>query len=130
MFAKFTMAISQARSDRSVTGSKYKNARTKRLHELGSLPTLTALGARKIISLRTAGANRKYKTIATDAITLSKKDGTSVVAKILNIIETPANRNFVRRNIMTKGSVIETDKGKARITSRPGQEASLSGVLL
>ena len=46
------------------------------------------------------------------------------------VVDNPANRNFVKRNIMTKGTVVETDKGKVRITSRPGQEGSLNGVLV
>ena len=36
-----------------------------------------------------------------------------------------ANRHYVRRNILTKGTVITTDKGNAVITSRPGQEARI-----
>ena len=46
------------------------------------------------------------------------------------VVENPANRHFVRRNIMTKGTVIETEKGKARITSRPGQDGTINAVLI
>ncbi|MEK6848627.1 MAG: 30S ribosomal protein S8e, partial [Nanoarchaeota archaeon] len=42
----------------------------------------------------------------------------------------PANRHFIRRNIMTKGSVIDTELGKARITSRPGQDGVVNAVLI
>ena len=31
---------------------------------------------------------------------------------------------------MTKGTIIETEKGKAKITSRPGQEGSINAVLV
>ena len=50
--------------------------------------------------------------------------------KITGILENPASSNLVRRNILTKGTVVQTEKGKARITSRPGQEGTVSGVLL
>jgi small subunit ribosomal protein S8e len=33
-------------------------------------------------------------------------------------------------NIITKGAVIETDAGKARVTSRPGQHGVVNAVLL
>jgi len=46
------------------------------------------------------------------------------------VVESPSNVNYIRRNIMTKGSLIKTEKGVARITSRPGQEGSLNAVLL
>ena len=54
----------------------------------------------------------------------------TVVADVKTVVDSPANRNFVRRSIMTKGAVIETSLGKARITSRPGQEGFLNAVLV
>ena len=50
--------------------------------------------------------------------------------KIKTIVENNANRHFVRRNIMTKGAVVETAKGKVKITSRPGQVGVLQGILI
>ena len=50
--------------------------------------------------------------------------------KILNIIDNKANRHFVRRNIITKGAIIKTEKGNARVNSRPGQEGSINAVLV
>ena len=45
-------------------------------------------------------------------------------------VDSPANRHFIRRNIMTKGIIIETDKGKAKITSRPDQDGIVNAVLI
>jgi small subunit ribosomal protein S8e len=53
-----------------------------------------------------------------------------IKAKILMVVGNPANRHFVRRNILTKGCIIETDKGKARVLSRPGQEGVVNAVLI
>ena len=50
--------------------------------------------------------------------------------KIETIVSNPANRHFVRRNIMTKGSIIKTSKGNARITSRPAQDGMINAVLV
>jgi small subunit ribosomal protein S8e len=50
-------------------------------------------------------------------------------AKILEIIETPASRHFLREKIITKGALIKTELGKARVTSRPGQEGVVNAVL-
>ena len=58
------------------------------------------------------------------------KTKSSKKVKIKTITENPANRNFVRRNIITKGAVIETELGKAKITGRPGQDAAINAVLL
>ncbi|MCL4480239.1 MAG: 30S ribosomal protein S8e, partial [Candidatus Thermoplasmatota archaeon] len=50
--------------------------------------------------------------------------------KIITVKENPANPHYVQRNIMTLGTVIETEKGLARITSRPGQVGVINAVLL
>ena len=50
--------------------------------------------------------------------------------KILDIVENPANRHFVRRNIITKGAIIKTEKGNAKVISRPGQQGSINAVMI
>ncbi|RLF79472.1 30S ribosomal protein S8e, partial [Thermococci archaeon] len=42
----------------------------------------------------------------------------------------PANRQYVRRNIITKGAIIQTEIGKAIVTSRPGQDGVVNAVLI
>ncbi|MBW3022802.1 30S ribosomal protein S8e, partial [Candidatus Woesearchaeota archaeon] len=51
-------------------------------------------------------------------------------AKIKTVADSPANKHYVRRNIITKGAIVETDKGKAKITSRPGQDGTVNAVLI
>ena len=46
------------------------------------------------------------------------------------VVENKANKDFVRMNILTKGAIIETDLGKAKITSRPGQSGSINAILI
>jgi small subunit ribosomal protein S8e len=36
----------------------------------------------------------------------------------------------VRQNIVTRGAVIETEAGRARVTSRPGQHGVINAVLI
>lgn len=123
------MAISQLRSRRTVTGSLYRPYRKKKKYELGRYPTYTKLGNKKIKSDRVLGKNYKFRLLNIDYVNVADK-GKSKKVKINNVIENPANRHFVRRNIITKGTVVETEIGKVKITSRPGQEGSLNGVLL
>jgi len=124
------MAISQLRPNRKVSGGKYKAYRKKKQYELGSKPILTKIGKNKAKKLRILGANNKEKLLSADTVNLADpKTKKFQKAKILNVIECPANRHFARRNILVKGAIIETDKGKARITSRPGQEGSINAVL-
>ena len=58
------------------------------------------------------------------------KDKKFKKAAIKNVIENSSNRHYARANIMTKGAVIETELGKAKITSRPGQEGVINATLI
>ena len=58
------------------------------------------------------------------------KEGTTVKATINSVIANDADPNFIRRNIVTKGSIVDTSMGKVKITSRPGMHGVASGILL
>ena len=125
------MAISQARSKRKITGGRYRSYRKKRLYELGNLPRLTILGERKLKFLK--GKFNKSKNILLSsniANIYNPKTKKYSKSKIITIVDNTANRNFVRRNIITKGAVIKTELGNAKITSRPGQEGTINAVLI
>ena len=125
------MAILQLRSRRKSTGGRYKRPNVKRLGRLGRLPVLTKLGTRKRKSIRVIGGNYKSKMLAEDKVNVfDPKTKKHEVLTISNVVESPANRHYVRRNVMTKGSIVETPKGRVQITSRPGQGVVLNGKLL
>lgn len=125
------MALSQARARRKPTGGRYKAHRKKRQYELGREPSFTKLGKKRLHLIRTMGANRKLRLLSAETANLfDPKSNTFKQVKIKTITDNPANRHFIRRNIMTKGSVIDTEFGKARITSRPGQDGVVNAVLI
>ena len=61
---------------------------------------------------------------------LDPKKNTAKKVEILDVLDNTANRDFVRRKIITKGAVIETELGQARVTSRPGQHGVINAVLV
>ena len=125
------MAISQERSKRKSTGGRYIASHKKKLHEVGSVPTLTKVGDKRTQKVRVLGAQQKDRLLSVDvANVMDPKTKKSEKLKIKTISDNPANRNFIRRNIITKGAIIETEKGKARVTSRPGQEGTVNAVLI
>ncbi len=58
------------------------------------------------------------------------RSGTTKKAKIIAVKNNPANPFFARRNITTKGAVIETEIGDAIVTSRPGQDGAVNARLI
>jgi small subunit ribosomal protein S8e len=51
-------------------------------------------------------------------------------AKIEVVEANSANPNYVRRGLLTRGAIIRTDVGRARIVSRPSQDGVVNAVLL
>ena len=125
------MAISQERPKRKVTGSRYVDLRKKKFANLGRDPTLTKVGDRKVKLLRGKGGHKKEILYSDKVLNVfNPKSKKYEKVEIKNVVENPANRHYVRRNILTKGTIVETSLGKAKITSRPGQEAVLNGILI
>jgi small subunit ribosomal protein S8e len=124
------MVVIQKRSLRKPSGGRNKSALTKRKHMIGSKPSLTNIGETRLRERRTKGGNNKAGLLSANKVNLyDPKTKKHAVVKIVTVKDNAANRNFVRRNIMTRGTVIETEKGLAVITSRPGQEKMINAVL-
>ena len=124
------MAQSQHRSKKKVSGGRYRTSRSKKKCELAKYPASTKVGEKKAKTKRTLGGNTKRALLSSNVISVSDKKGKTQKIEILNVVENPANPNLVRRNILTKGAIVETKLGKVKITSRPGQEGTINGVLL
>jgi small subunit ribosomal protein S8e len=125
------MGIIQSRSKKNATGSRYTPFRAKRQFESGRVPTLTKVGPTKRKVIRIMGGDGKAILLTTDvANVLDTKNKKALKAKIKTVKENPANRNYVRRNIITKGCIIETDIGDVKVTSRPGQDGTVNGILV
>lgn len=124
------MARSQEKSKRKASGGRYHDRRTKKKFELAGFPANTKLGEQKIREKRVKGGKNKKSLLSAKFVNVADKKGKVTKTEILNVIGNPANPHLVRRNIITKGAVVETKLGQVRITSRPGQEAVINGVLL
>jgi len=125
------MARSQARSKRRYTGKKYKYFRKKRKRELERPRIDTEVGPEKKKKQRVMGGNNKLKLFATQFINVTDPNTNKTQkVRILRFEENIASKDLNRRHILTKGAVVETELGNARITSRPGQDGVLNGILV
>ena len=125
------MAIWQGKSVRKLTGGRSKSSRNKRKVEFGRDPAETKIGERKIKTIRTKGGGKKLRLTNDLKINVVDPENNKMqVAEIMGVIENHANDHFVRRNIITKGAVVETNLGQVKITSRPGQDGVVNGVLI
>jgi small subunit ribosomal protein S8e len=120
---------SHGRSSRKRTGGRLRPIRKKKKRELGHSPTETRVGEPKFKTVEIRGGNEKTRAIATDVASVAI-DGEVVTAEIENVERNDSNPNYVRRNIITKGAIIATSEGRARVTSRPGQDGQVNAVLI
>ena len=125
------MAIWHGEKGRKKTGGEIILARKKKKRELGNLPVFTRLGGEKRKKYRTKGGGEKIKAFSVEFVNvLDPKTNSTKKVKILDILENPANPHFVRRKIITKGAIIKTELGNARVTSRPGQHGIVNAILI
>ena len=124
------MAICQGKSTRSPSGARRVANRGKRKSELGRESAETRLGEKNLRKIRTRGGNEKHRLAGDNKINVIGADGKAQTVEIFGVIENSANPNYVRRNIITKGAVVDTAASKAKVTSRPGQDGVINGVLI
>jgi small subunit ribosomal protein S8e len=112
-----------------ISGRKVR--KKKRKFQMGREHTETLIGDRRARNIRTMGGEvktRLYSVMHANVYDPEHKKSKKV--KILSVIENHANPHYVRRNIITKGAVVETELGKVKVTSRPGQDGSVNAVLV
>ena len=125
------MALWQGSSKRSQTGRRIRFSRGKRKFEIGRERHLTTIGEPSFKKVRTKGKNTKMRAKTINfAHVIDPKNNKTTKSEIVSVVENKANIHYVRRNIINKGSIIETKLGKAKVTSRPGQTGIVNAVLL
>lgn len=125
------MALWQGRSKRKPTGGRYRPLRKKRRREISREQQFAFLGTPRIKLYRTKGGNRKVRVLKAEyANVLDPRTSTTKKVKIVTVKENTSNPHYVTRNIMTRGAVVQTEIGLAKITSRPGQDGVINAVLV
>ncbi|HLD85803.1 MAG TPA: 30S ribosomal protein S8e [archaeon] len=87
------------------------------------------VGKGKVKEKRVMGGSSKFIVLSAETANVLNK-GKYQKSKILGVSDNPANSQFVRRNIVTKGAIINTELGTARVTSRPGQTGVINAVFM
>jgi small subunit ribosomal protein S8e len=108
-----------------------KKFRSKKKYELGRTPTETLMGETKRKKIDSKGKSKKspaYRVQYVNVTDPSKK--TTFRTEIQDVEMNPANMDYQRRKVITRGTIIKTSKGRAKITSRPGQDGILNAILI
>jgi small subunit ribosomal protein S8e len=115
---------------RKKTGGKKRAYRSKRIFEQGRAPVETLLGETKRKTVIGQSGNAKTKLVRTNIVNVSNPlTGSTERLEILEVMSNPAKADYNRRRVITKGAIVRTEKGLARIISRPGQDGALNAIL-
>ena len=107
---------------RKVTGGIIHLHRKKRRFQRVSMPLLTKLEKEKKRVERRRGGTEKVRLPSAEfANVIDTKTNKYKKVKILHVLKNDANPQYVRRGIITKGTIIKTELGDARVVSRHSQ---------
>ncbi len=119
-----------SRSKSSGNGKRKIKFRDKRRSETGNYFSATKLAENdEHVPVRRRGGTVTARLRKAGSVNLLTKDGYKL-AKIKGVLESKDNRNFARQNIITKGTIINTDMGKAVVTNRPGRSGAVTAKLI
>ena len=123
------MAITQHKSKRKLTGGLRKKQRKKKKRDFGKDFFPIKIGEQRKKVIKGLANFKKQRLFQADkANVFDKFTGKTQLTKILDVKENPANPHFVRMGIITKGAIIETELGLAKVVSRPGQDGVANAI--
>lgn len=109
-------------------------ARKKRKYGMGGRPADATIGETALEGVRVKGGGGKRKLFRAKVVN-ALVDGKYVKCEILTVKENPSNKDYVRRNIITRGALlsVKAPDGRdltVRVTSSPGQDGVLNAVVV
>jgi small subunit ribosomal protein S8e len=115
---------------RKFTGGRKVAMRDRRKFEIDRYPNEAVMGTMEIVSRRIRGNNVKNALKTAEFANVVDPVSKKVVrARILQVTKNSANKDYERRGVVTKGALLETESGTARVVSRPGQDGTVNAIL-
>ena len=112
-----------------ITGGRRHPLRSRRKYEMDRYPNEPLLGEQVTVTRKVRGKNNKTGIKTIDSVNLAVDSKVKRV-KIIRVLENGTNNDYQRRGVITKGAILETDEGKCRVVSRPGQNGTINAILV
>ena len=112
-----------------VTGGRRHPLRSRRKYEIDRFPNEAITGEQITITRKVRGKNVKTAIKTIDSVNLAI-DSKIKRVKIIKVLENATNNDYQRRGIISKGAILETEEGKCRVVSRPGQHGTVNAILV
>ena len=105
------MSISRnSRHKRRATGGRMPIHKKKRKFEMGRVPTMTKLGAKKVINVRGRGGNIKRRALRCDSGNFSwGSEAMAAKTRVLDCSYNATNNELVRTKTLVKNTIVTID---------------------
>ena len=112
-----------------ITGGRRHPLRSRRKYEIDRFPNEAVIGNQVTVTRKVRGKNIKSAIKTIDSVNLAI-DSKIKRVKIIKVLENATNNDYQRRGIISKGAILETEAGKCRVVSRPGQHGTVNAILV
>ena len=113
-----------------ITGGIRHPLKTRQKLQIDRYPNEALMGEQETATRKTRGNNRKTALKTVNHVNLVLPDAKIKRSKIIRVLENQTNNDYQRRGVITKGAIIETEDGKCKVISRPGQCGIINALLL
>ncbi|MFN3655108.1 MAG: 30S ribosomal protein S8e [Candidatus Nitrosotenuis sp.] len=113
-----------------ITGGRRVPLRTRRKYEIDRFPNEAVMGQQVTVTRSVRANHVKIGLKTIDFVNLALEGGKVKKTKILKVLENATNNDYQRRGVISKGAVLETEDGKCRVVSRPGQHGIVNAILI
>ena len=117
-------------STSKISGGRRVALRSRRKFEIDRYPNEPLVGEQQTVTRKVRGKNLKTALTSANFVNLVLSDSKVKKTKIIRVLENPTNNDYKRRGVITKGAIIETEDGKCKVISRPGQDGVVNGILV
>ena len=113
-----------------LTGGRRHPLRIRRKYEIDRYPNEALTEAQQTVTRKVRGKSNKTGLKTIDFVNLAASGSKVKKTKILKVLENPTNNDYQRRGVITKGAILETQDGKCRVVSRPGQDGVVNAIII
>jgi small subunit ribosomal protein S8e len=115
---------------RKITGGIRHPLKTRQKFETDRYPNEALIGDQETSTRKTRGNNRKTALKTVSHVNLVLDNAKIKRSKIIRVLENATNNDYQRRGVITKGAILETENGKCKVVSRPGQDGIINAILV
>ena len=113
-----------------ITGGIRHPLKTRQKFQIDRYPNEALMGKQETATRKTRGNNRKTALKTVNHVNLVLPDAKIKRSKIVRVLENQTNNDYQRRGVITKGAILETEDGKCKVVSRPGQNGVINAILV